>query len=182
VLRDEGLLVFSYHHSREDGWAAVAHAVLGAGFSFVQCQPVKAEMSVAMPKMQAKEPIDLDVLLVCRKRHADRRSRRKDEDSLHQALVGAGEKASRFNSVGRRLSRNDVRVVLLSQLLVELSPGRTADEVAAVLQTLLPKTRSIVEKVWEKQDIHPASGRLVYQASSSQLGLFAMSATHGKEA
>jgi len=65
--------VFSYHHSREDGWTSVAASVLGAGFRLVQAQPVKAEMSVAMPKLAAKSPIDLDVLMVCRKVARNRR-------------------------------------------------------------------------------------------------------------
>jgi len=56
VLKDEGLLVFSYHHSREDGWISVAAAILTAGFKLVQAQPVKAEMSVAMPKLAAESP------------------------------------------------------------------------------------------------------------------------------
>ena len=67
VLKDDGLLVFTYHHSRDEGWTALAEAVLGAGFSVVNSQPVKAEMSVAAPKSQAKEPIQLDIIIVCRK-------------------------------------------------------------------------------------------------------------------
>ena len=31
-------------------------------------QPIKAEMSVAMPKHQDKEPIGLDIIIVCHKR------------------------------------------------------------------------------------------------------------------
>jgi putative DNA methylase len=50
VLKDEGLLVFTYHHSRDEGWKALAEAVLGSGFAVVNTQPVKAEMSVATPK------------------------------------------------------------------------------------------------------------------------------------
>ena len=41
--------------------------MLGAGFTVVNSQPVKAEMSVAAPKSQAKEPIQLDIIIVCRK-------------------------------------------------------------------------------------------------------------------
>ena len=67
ILKDDGLLVFTYHHSRDEGWKALADAVLGAGFAVVNCQPVKAEMSVATPKSQAKEPIQLDIIIVCRK-------------------------------------------------------------------------------------------------------------------
>jgi len=62
VLRKDGLLVFTYHHSRMDGWTSLADAVVGAGFSLVNCHPVKSEMSVAAPKSQAKEPIQLTLL------------------------------------------------------------------------------------------------------------------------
>jgi adenine-specific DNA methylase len=55
-LRDDGLLVFTYHHSRADGWTSLAEAVVGAGFDLVNAHPLKAEMSVAAPKSQAKEP------------------------------------------------------------------------------------------------------------------------------
>ena len=41
----------------------MAKAILGAGFLVVNSQPVKAEMSVATPKSQAKEPIQFDISL-----------------------------------------------------------------------------------------------------------------------
>ncbi len=153
VLKDEGLLVFSYHHSREDGWSAVASAVVESGFSFVQSQPVKSEMSVAAPKTQTKEPIDLDVLLICRKKAADARHSRTDAEALANATREAIEKVRRFNVVGRRLSRSDVRVVLLSQILVELSAGREITEVLAGLEALLPHTREQVKECWSRQHL-----------------------------
>ncbi|MBP7937812.1 MAG: helix-turn-helix domain-containing protein, partial [Phycisphaerae bacterium] len=89
VLRNEGLLVFSYHHSRPEGWSSVASAVVRAGFTFVQSQPVKAEMSVAAPKAQAKQPIDIDVMLVCRKRSHDVRCRISIDQAVEQlASIG----------------------------------------------------------------------------------------------
>ncbi len=45
----------------------MANAIRDAGFVIVNAHPVKAEMSVATPKFQAKEPIQLDIILVCRK-------------------------------------------------------------------------------------------------------------------
>jgi putative DNA methylase len=56
VLKDQGLLVFTYHHSRDEGWESLAYAVLGAGFVVVNSQPVKAEMSGATPVAAAKDP------------------------------------------------------------------------------------------------------------------------------
>ena len=61
VLKNDGLLCFSYHHSRVEGWMAIYNSVTEAGFDIVAAHPVKAEMSVASPKSAAKEPINLDV-------------------------------------------------------------------------------------------------------------------------
>lgn len=157
VMKDEGLLVFSYHHSRDDGWSALANAVSGSGFSFVQAQPVKSEMSVAAPKAQAKEPIDLDVLLVCRKRAADSRAEQTLAESLGRAAEKTAQKVRRFNRAGRRLSRNDVRVVILSQLLVELSAGRERNDVLEALEALISETRHEAEACWSRQDVAGAS-------------------------
>lgn len=153
VLRDEGLLVFSYHHSREEGWAAVARAVLGAGFTFVAAQPVKAELSVATPKARAREPIDLDVLLVCRKRDQDRRPRTAQARVETRAATAAAAKVRRFNRVGRRLSRNDVRVIVMSELLVQASPGRDAAAVAELLVALHDPLARAIETAWRRQSL-----------------------------
>jgi len=172
VLRDDGRLVFSYHHSREDGWTAVAKAILGAGFSLIQSQPVKSEMSVAAPKNQAKEPIDLDVLLVCRKRQEDHRPKVENPDAMAQAEAAAEQRVSRFNRGGRRLSRNDVRVILLSQLLVELSPGRDCREMAESLEMQLAGCKESVERIWSAQTIYEAQEAAEPEGRSQQLSLF----------
>ena len=61
-------MVFTYHHSKADGWQAILTALVQAGFAIVATHPIKSEMSVATPKSQAKEPIDIDAIAVCRKR------------------------------------------------------------------------------------------------------------------
>ena len=125
VLKDDGMLVFTYHHSREEGWTALAQAVLGAGFAVVNSQPVKAEMSVATPKSQAKDPIQLDIIIVCRK---------QDSPALPapvapaKAIASAKSKLARLRGEGFMLSRNDRRIVLLGQLLATLRrPGDDAN-------------------------------------------------------
>ncbi|MCK6565120.1 MAG: helix-turn-helix domain-containing protein [Dehalococcoidia bacterium] len=151
VLKDDGLLVFSYHHSREDGWTSVARAVLGAGFRFVQAQPVKAEMSVATPKLAAKSPIDLDVMLVCRKTTTDRRSPRPLADAVRAVEDAAQGKVARFNATGRQLSLNDVRVVVLSQALVELSAGRRGEEIVGHFEAVLRDLDEVATRLFTSQ-------------------------------
>lgn len=153
VLKDDGLLVFSYHHSREDGWTSVAAAVLRAGFRFVQAQPVKAEMSVAAPKLATKSPIDLDVMLVCRKASVDRRSSCAPEATLLSVKDAARAKVARFNSTGRRLSLNDVRVVVLSHALVEFSAGRREEAVLRFFGDALEGLSEIAVHLFKGQEI-----------------------------
>ncbi|MGA2748322.1 MAG: DNA methyltransferase [Verrucomicrobiota bacterium] len=133
VLKDDGLLVFSYHHSRSDGWTALADAVVGAGLSFVNCHPVKAEMSVAAPKSQAKEPIQLDVVLVCRKQAADNRTLTESKTAFQRAVEHATAKGNRLKEAGLTLSVNDRRVIVISQFLVETCAGRSAEQLSEAL-------------------------------------------------
>jgi putative DNA methylase len=131
VLKDDGLLAFTYHHSREAGWKALADAVFGAGFTVVNSQPVKAEMSVATPKSQAKEPIQLDIIIVCRKEGMTD-SRRP---SVKQAMESARSKLRRLLSAGFDLSGNDRRIVIFGQLLTTWRSPRDRESFAFLMGT-----------------------------------------------
>jgi putative DNA methylase len=122
VLKDAGLLAFTYHHSRSEGWISLAQAICGAGFSVVQAHPVKAELSVATPKSQAKEPIQLDIIFVCQKRQQDLREPMKPSLALEQTAALAQEKLNRLRGRGLKLSQNDCRVTVVSQFLALLGP------------------------------------------------------------
>jgi putative DNA methylase len=133
LLKDDGLLVFTYHHSRDEGWTALADAVLGAGFAVVNSQPVRAEMSVATPKSQAKEPIQLDIILVCRK--AEMAGSRRP--TVDEAMESARAKLGRLRGAGFELSRNDRKIVLFGQLLTTLGSPEDAAHLAAHMDTEL---------------------------------------------
>jgi putative DNA methylase len=113
VLRDDGLLVFTYHHSRDEGWQSVAQAILDAGFVVVNAHPVKSEMSVATPKAQANEPIQVDMIIVCRKAAGEI----SKKESTEQALRISDEKIARLERSGLSLSKNDRKVIRFGQLL-----------------------------------------------------------------
>jgi adenine-specific DNA methylase len=132
VLRDDALLVFTYHHSRAEGWRSVLHALADAQFVIVAVHPIKAEMSVAAPKTQAKEPINYDIIIVCRKRRGDRALLPLHFNSiLKQATADALDHATRLRACNRPLSRNDVRVILMSHVLLYLSsqPATSSDPI-----------------------------------------------------
>lgn len=169
VLKDGGLLAFTYHHSRSDGWLSLAKAVYGAEFSIVQAHPVKAEMSVAAPKSQAKEPIQLDVVFVCRKREEDVRTPTTPSAALLSAEALTLNKLRRLRTCGLSLSRNDCRVVLLSQFLTLLGPVGSPKPVVDALSSSGEQLDAIAEAAFAAAGEMPAGGK------AQQRTLFALS-------
>jgi putative DNA methylase len=66
VLRDDGLLAFTFHKSQPTGWGALVAALRNAGLIVTAIQPVKGDMTVAAPKSAAADPSNLDAIVVCR--------------------------------------------------------------------------------------------------------------------
>ncbi len=128
VLKNDGIFVFTYHHSRDEAWKALADAILGSGFLVVNSHPVKAEMSVATPKSQAKEPIQLDIVIVCRKSDT---ARERKTITPKEAILSGRTKVKRLHQAGFKLSRNDGRIVIFGQLLTTL---RSPDHVQQIIE------------------------------------------------
>lgn len=151
VLKNEGLLVFTYHHSREEGWVSLARAIYGAGFSIVNAHPVKSEMSVAAPKTQAKEPIQIDVILVCRKQDQDNRRVLSPEEALPRAIEATRRKLGALTSVGLQLSLNDVRVTMYSNFLASLGATKDHELVCSAMKVQSAALHTAVES-WRRQE------------------------------
>lgn len=146
VLKDDGLLAFTYHHSRQEGWRCVLQALMQAGFGITAAHPIKAEMSVAMPKQQAKEPIDLDIILVCRKR-AHLETHRWNGDLWGTVAPPAQEQVNRLRAANRKLSRNDVRIIVMAQLLRQLSRSPTLDSALHLLECANGDTEALIDRI-----------------------------------
>jgi len=117
VLKSKGLLAFTYHHSRQEGWLALLHSLKNAGFVVTAVHPVKSEMSGAAPKAQSKEPIDVDIIIACRKSPELACGNSTAEDTLAEASTAAFKQMRRFNETGRLLGKGDVRVILMANIL-----------------------------------------------------------------
>lgn len=100
VLKPEGTLTFSFHHSRESGWAAIRNAIERAGLFVVEAYPVYAELSAATPKAGAKSPISFDMMLVCAKQPFETDNNLSAEECM-----------SALEAEGFRLSDNDRFVI-----------------------------------------------------------------------
>jgi putative DNA methylase len=139
VLKDDGVLAFSFHHSRAEGWAAIYEAITKARLEVVAAHPVHAEQRGASPKNAAKDPISLDAILVCRK-HMQASAEAFDigivlekSASFAEVLVGAG----------MGVSSADRFVIASSQTLIASSAEQLSfEDIKARLELVRDRLRS----------------------------------------
>lgn len=117
VLKEDGVLAFSFHHSREEGWAAIYEAITTAGLDVVAAHAVHAESRAASPKTAAKDPISLDAILVCRK-HTPAKARPYDIEAV---LQRTSLLATMLSDAQMELSSADHFVIAASQTLISTS-------------------------------------------------------------
>ena len=117
VLKQDGVLAFTFHHSREDGWAAIYEAIRIAGLEVVAAHPVHGELRAASPKTAAKDPISLDAILVCRKH----KLRSVLSYNAGAVISKALEFARVLSKGGMKISLSDCFVIAASQTLVAAS-------------------------------------------------------------
>lgn len=141
VLKPDGLLVFTFQHAREEAWLALCQALQCAHWRIVATHPVKAEMAVATPKSQAAEPINIDVIFVCRP--AGEQATADTPASIEAILSATRRLAARLVSAGLSLSRGDVFVIAMSQFVAQCTQSISAsrqdglsDEQAGLLTEL----------------------------------------------
>ena len=111
VLKDDGVLSFSFHHSRVEGWMSIYEAVIAAGFEVVAAHPIYGEMKGASPKSSTKEPITLDAVLVCKKSAG---VRGRAENLADEIGLKAESICKKLQASGFSLSQADTYVVAMS--------------------------------------------------------------------
>ena len=152
VLKDDGLLAFTYHHSRSDGWRALLESVVKSGFEVTAVQPIKSEMSVATSKSQARNPIDVDVIIVCRKHHGNYVAASTAAVVLEEAERATRDQVARFASTGRTLGYGDLRVIAASHAIKHLSRWERAEEAVSVLAQMGGGLELIATRLQDRND------------------------------
>jgi adenine-specific DNA methylase len=67
ILKNDGLLAFTFHHKKDKAWASVLEAVTKAGFYITSIIPVYAEMSTSFHIHQRMTSV-YDTVIICRKK------------------------------------------------------------------------------------------------------------------
>ena len=132
VLKDNGILAFSFHHSRAEGWAAIYEAINSAELAVVATHPVYSELRVASPKAKTKNPISLDAILVCRKKKYI-----LNQTSVYDVRSATESFVSKLQTAGMNISTGDRFVIGAAQaLIVKATDDLSFEDMEAYLESI----------------------------------------------
>lgn len=148
VLKKDGLLIFSYHHSKDDGWTSLIDAICKAGFIIINSFPVKSELSVSEPKSQAKSPINMDIIFVCSKQKSY-----KLKENTNLSYYNLIEKAKTilisFNNAGFTTSFNDFKIISYSEIIKEISKAHIWELLADKLKKDYKEINNLIQEAYD---------------------------------
>jgi putative DNA methylase len=147
VLRDSGLLVLTYHHSRIEGWTSIYKAIRQAGFHVAHTQPVKSEMAVSVPLQQSKSPVHFDLILVCRKTPYATLPPEQEGVPLLACLGETKATVLEIRSAGIKVSGADIKVMLMGSILSRLTGLNDLSEEVLTISQLDRQVDALAQQI-----------------------------------
>jgi len=119
-LKDDGLLVFTFHHAEDSAWESLLDAVLQSGFYIEAIFPIHGESEVSLHLMD-KEAISYDLIHVCRKRAVSNTPTKRSWASVRHEIRQRAREEARLIESGRYgnepLSPSDINILLIGKCL-----------------------------------------------------------------
>jgi len=155
TLKDDGPMVFTYHHKQSQAWAAVLEAILKAGFYVSGIYPVTSDPSFN-PHIKDKNSIEYDAIIICRKRTQEKQTtfeKYEEELYLNAKKIIENERKKR-----PRLSKGDISVIVFGKCLEIYSkyyPNITHNGELVSVETATDKVWEIIEQLSETDYLPP---------------------------
>ena len=178
-VRDEGLIIFTFHHAEGSSWESVLNAVCKANLSIEAIYPVHSEREASL-HLQDNDAISYDLIHVCKKRRPEDIATNRSWAGLRQLVrQRARDEIARIESGrygGQPLAPPDVRVVLIGKCLEVYSRhyGAVLDwnGEPMPLRAALQDIRVMVEQVVSRD--MPLPAELEFTDALSQVWLLAL--------
>lgn len=155
VLKDDGPMVFTYHHKQSQAWAAVLEAILNAGFYVSAMYPVTSEPAFN-PHIKNKDSIEYDAIIVCRKRTEEKAiTFEKYEEELYLKARDIIEHEKKKRPT---LSKGDISVIVFGKCLEIYSkyyPHVTKEGVNVSVKEATDKVWEIIDQLKEEDAYIP---------------------------
>ena len=182
VLKDDGLLAFTFHHNRVWAWEGIARLLLRAGFYISATPVVRSEGKSGFHS--SKGNIRYDCVLTCRKREGLKPLRRYTLPELQDAIMkDAVSWAQRTFESGMPVNEVDVFTIVMgksvehyTKVCTDGRPGGRDDERALrrELADLLESMARLVSYVGAEAEVDRSGLSASEVQSARQLALFVM--------
>jgi adenine-specific DNA methylase len=157
VLKDDGEMIFTYHHNENEAWSVILEALVDSGFTIAGAYPVQSEMP-NNPHISDLDNAEYDILIFANKEQVDERTSLADlERDLFFDLedIAVEEQTRHVN-----LSKADLGVILRGKCLYYYSrhyPDVYDDGERVGIDEALATVDDIIEEVLEGTTSLPAS-------------------------
>lgn len=151
VLKNQGLLVFTFHHKADEAWAAALEAVLRAGFFISATHPIHAEMSRSV-HLHNQQAVKYDAIIVCRKQ--TRESSISWQALERQIRIRATNELRILGQTDGALSEADTAVIVLGkciELYSQFYPNVTDNGKQVPILESIQRMREIIEQLTHQQ-------------------------------
>lgn len=155
VLKDDGIMVFTYHHKETQAWGSVLKGVLNSAFVITSIYPIRSEPITSI-HIKNKDSIEYDTIIVCRKKEEQREITLiefEEELYLKTKKILSMEIAKYPN-----LSDGDISVIVFGKCLEIYSkyyPNITSNGEPVSVETATDKVWEIIEQLSEADYMPP---------------------------
>jgi adenine-specific DNA methylase len=172
VLKDDGLMVFTFHHNKTWAWETIARVLLDAGFYISASPIVRSEGKSGFHSSEGN--IRYDAVLVCRKQPSDWSENHWSE--MKQRILGdAVDWTRRTLESGMAINRVDVFTIVMAKSIEHVTKAwanpnnrLSSLEIAALLKEM----KGIVDEVAQLSRAGLEPQQKAYSYEVEQLALF----------
>lgn len=119
-LKDDGLMVFTFHHAEGSTWESLLESLLNAGFTIEAIYPIHGESESSL-HLQDKQAISYDLIHVCAKRNGSGDTKQRSWAGIRQEIRRRAREEVKMIETKRygseRLSPADVNIILIGKCL-----------------------------------------------------------------
>ncbi|MEZ3118181.1 DUF1156 domain-containing protein [Halobaculum sp. MBLA0147] len=164
VLKDDGELIFTYHHSNNKAWAVILEAVIESGFTITGAYPVQSEMPGSMT-VKELDNAEYDILIFANKENTDEDITLEElrQDLYFELQDMIAEEQERHEN----LSTADLGVILRGKSMYYYSkhyPDVYTDGEQVGIEEVLDTVDSVIEQALERTVNLPQSIDPITQA------------------
>lgn len=114
ALKDEGILIFTYHHSESESWGELLEALCEVGFEISASYPITADLD----RLEKGESVSFDIIVVAK---PSNERTQISWNSLRRTIYRTARSTRQKLEEDRELSRGDIGVIEMGECFREYS-------------------------------------------------------------